>query len=262
MNLTTDRATKKAYFSDMDGGHIVDFQFTPPELDFTEGGRFSDRVMTGQYLTDYIWISGKPSKFNLKLWVDRTQESMLPLNQDQDPFADIVRFPKRTNPRFTNFDVVNLIRGIANNDTSSGFASTFRKKNTSGANQVDSTIYSGTPDFSQDKYSPERGVYDDVERLMHYVRPLGFKLGNGSIGADGSVSIKDFAQSRFTPPPMVRFFYGNLWTEGYIEEVKYSLSMMSKTLVPRRLEADISFLRTAWGYLDEVSANGEPDITV
>ena len=40
---TTPRAVKKAYFSDLEGGNILEFQFAPSELDFSEGGQFADR---------------------------------------------------------------------------------------------------------------------------------------------------------------------------------------------------------------------------
>ena len=259
-DIVTNRARKKAYFSDLDGGHIVDFQFTPDELTFVEGGRFSDRIATGQYLTDYIWISGKPNSFNIKMWVDRTQESMVLGDQNTDPFSDVTRFPKKSHPRFTNFDVVSLIRGINNSDTSSGFASTFAKKSDAKTgNAIDPSKYSATPDFKQDIFSENKGVYYDVENLMYYVRPKGFSLAKGTVSNDGSIKISDYKQTRFTPPPMVRFYYGNLWSEGYIEEIKYSLTAMNKQLVPRRLEADITFIRTNWGYLDEVGIDTEAD---
>ena len=251
MNLTTDRATKKAYFSDLGGGHIIDFQFTPDELILSEGGRFADRITTGEHITDYIWLSGKPNKINLKMWVDRTQESVDFDSADTDPFSDIKRFPRVNNPRFTNFDVVNLVRGISK-DSLGGI---FRKKGNFTANKIDPSIYVATPDFKQDLLSDNVGVYKDVEALLHFVRPLGFKLGSATIGVGGVTKISDFKQARFTPPPIVRFFYGSSWMEGYIEEVKYSLTAMNKQLVPRRLEADISFLRTNWGYLSEVSSS-------
>lgn len=251
----TERAKKKAYFSDLDGGHIVDFQFAPEELNLTEGGRFADRVTVGHYFTDYVWLSGKPNKLKLTMWIDRTQESMITGDLDVNPFEDVLRFPRRSRPRFTNFDVVNLVRGIASGGTSSGFASTFKKKNTAGANQIDPTVHSATPDFNQSGYNESVGVYRDVEKLMYYVRPEGFELGTATFQNDGSVKISDFKQARFTPPPMCRFFYGSMWMEGYIEEVKYNLTVMNKQLVPRRLEAEISFIRTNWGYLNEIASD-------
>lgn len=248
----SDRATKRAYITDLNGGNVVDFQFTPEELSFFEGGRFSDRISTGEYHTDYIWISGKPNKFNLKMWVDRTAESFGSDNMS-DPFADTSRFPKHGNKRFTNFDLVNLVRSIREGSTSSGFQSTFFKKTAEEGRQIDPSIYSFNPDFPQDVVANNtKGVYYDLEKLLYYVRPQGFKLSGGTISTDGTVSLSNFAQSRFAPPPMVRFFYGNSWSEGYIEEVKYTLSAMNRQLVPRRLEADISFIRTRWGYLEEV----------
>lgn len=251
----TERATKKAYLTDLNGGNVIDFQFTPEELEFFEGGRFADRQSVGEYHTDYIWISGKPNKFNLKMWVDRTQEAFATGVVNVDPFADSSRFPGVANRKYTNFDLVNLVRGIRNGSTSSGFQSTFFKPKATEGNSVDPSIYSFNPDFPQDVIQNNiKGVYYDLERLLYYVRPQGFKLSSGTISTDGVVSLTNFSQTRFMPPPMVRFFYGNSWSEGYIEEVKYSLTAMNKQLVPRRLEADISFLRTRWGYLEELAS--------
>lgn len=256
MGLGIERATKKAYITDLNGGNIVDFQFTPEELDFFEGGRFADRSSVGNYHTDYIWISGQPNKFKIDMWVDRTSESFG--IGGTDPFEDASRFPKVANRKYTNFGLVNLVRGIQSGSTSSGFQSTFfRNKNTT-ANKIDPSIYSFNPEFPQDEYANNtKGVYFDLERLLYYVRPLGFELSRGTITPDGAISLRNFTQSRFTPPPMVRFFYGNSWSEGYIEEVKYNLSAMNKQLVPRRLKAEISFLRTRWGYLEEIRHNAQ-----
>ncbi len=101
-NITTDRAVKKAYFSDLSGGHIIEFQFSPHQLDFSEGGNYADRVVTGNYFTDLVWISGRPNKFTVQLFIDRTQESYFVDNFNQDPFSEISRFPNR-NPKYLNF---------------------------------------------------------------------------------------------------------------------------------------------------------------
>ena len=255
--MATDRATKKAYFTDLDGNNVVDFQFTPEALNFSEGGRFADRISTGQYFTDYIWISGKPSKFSLNIWVDRTSESMSSGETNVDPFEELVRRPKRLFPRLGDIKD-DLIQGIKNSAGNSGFLSAILKKPfATEGNSIDPSVYSATPDFSQSMYSETKGVYYDLEKLLYFVRPLGLSLGTAVTQTNGSLKISDYTQARFTPPPMVRFFYGNTWAEGYFEEVDYSLTVMNKLLVPRRLEADITFLRTKWGYLDEVGLGVE-----
>ena len=58
----TQRAIKKAYFSDLDGGNILEFQFMPHELDFTEGGEYSERKPVGNYFPELMWINGKSIK--------------------------------------------------------------------------------------------------------------------------------------------------------------------------------------------------------
>lgn len=248
----SDRALKKAYFTDIYGGNIIDFQFTPESLEFEEGGKFKDRVAVGRYQTDYVWISGKPNTFDLKMWVDRTDES-ISRTDFYDPFADEKRFPKQTRSRYLNFDIVNLTK-----DKYNGIKSMFYKKDNIQSNDIDPSIYSFNPEFPQDSIqNNSKGVYYDLERLMFFVRPQGFKLSSGTLETDGTLKISDVKQSRFTPPPKVRFFYGNMWCEGYISEVKYTLSAMNRNLVPRRLEAEIQFLRINWGYLEEVEVNNE-----
>lgn len=253
-NLTTDRAVKKAYFSDLSGGHIIEFQFSPHQLDFSEGGNYADRVMTGHFFTDLIWISGRPTKFKVQLFIDRTQESYFVENYNQDPFAELHRFPNR-NPKYLNFDVVNLAKGIASGNTSSGFASSFKGADTRGANTVSPSVYSASPHYKQSEFDENVGVLKDLEALLYYVRPDGLKLSEATFKNDGSVSIRDFEQRRFVPPPMVRFYYGAIWREGYMINVDYNLSVMNKLLVPKRLDAEIEFACTKWGYLNEVNSN-------
>lgn len=254
MNVTAERASKKAYFSDLEGGHILDFQFTPDELNFTEGGRFVDRVTIGYHKTDYIWLSGKPSKFNLKMWVDRTQESATPLN-NSDPFENAKTQPASRFSKLGGIAVDNLERSALYSAGKKAIV----KSGAKNGNEVASTVYSATPDFKQNADNEIKGVYFDLEALLYYVRPIGFKLSTADTQPDGKIKITDYSQSRFSPPPMCRFYYGNYWVEGYIEEVRYSLTAMNKMLVPRRLEADISFLRTNFGYLEEVQSGASAD---
>jgi len=249
-SLTTDRAGRRAYFSDISGGHIIEFQFSPSELDFSEGGNFSRRQPTGSYFQELVWISGKTDPYDIRLFIDRTQESYTVDEYNKDPFASFKRFPNR-NPRYNNAEVFSYITGIGIANTSSGFASSFRKKQDGGANEVQPSIYNATPHFKQTQFEENVGVIRDLESLLYYVRPKGLKISEATIQSDGTVDILDFPQSRFTPPPMVRFYYGEFWREGYITQVKYTLSAMNKLLVPRRMDATITMECTKWGYLNE-----------
>lgn len=252
MSTTTDRAVKKAYFSDLGGEHILEFQFSPHTLDFQEGGRYSNRVSTGNFFTDLVWISGEVNAFDLRMFIDRTQESYTVENADQDPYSSFRRFPNAKNPA-PNLDIVNLIRGITNSNTSSGFANSFRKPSTSGANYVEPSKYSASPQFKQTSFNDNVGVIADVEALMYYVRPKGLNLSEITISSDGSASVKDFEQGRFVPPPKCRFYFGNMWREGYIVNVKYNLSVMNKQLVPQRMDAELKMICTKWGYLNDIN---------
>lgn len=250
-NLTTDRAVKKAYFSNLEGGRIVEFQFSPASLGFEESSKYATRVKTGSYFTDLVWISGNPNAFNIRMFIDRTQESYTSENYNQDPFSSFRRFPNQS-PRFTSLDSVNLVRGIASSNSSSGFASSFKKNTKEGGKEIQPSNYSASPHFKQSQFNESVGVTPDLEALMYYVRPKGFQLDEITTSNNQVVSVSDFDNGRFTPPPMVRFYYGNMWREGYIIRVKYNLSVMNKLLVPRRLDADITMACTKWGYLNEL----------
>lgn len=251
-NLTTDRATKKAYFTDLDGNHLVQFQFTPDTLEFIESGLYIDRIPIGKYFNNLTWISGKPNTFELRLFVDRTQESYLIENYNQSPFDSVTRFPNQ-HSETRSLDILNLLAGIKNSNTSSGFASNFRDQGEKTSNKVTPTSYNASPDYPQTAFNEGTGVMPDIEALLYYVRPKGLKLSEITIQRSGEVRIDDFDMGRFIPPPMVRFYYGNLWREGYIVDVKYTLSVMNKLLVPRRLDAQIKIACTNWGYLTDLN---------
>lgn len=248
MSVTAERATKKAYFTNLAGGKLLEFQFSPDILDFNEGGEYMDRIPVGNYFNDASWISGKVSKFNLRMFVDRTQESYTAENYNNDPFDGIKRYPTRS-PKYLNFDIINMLRGIGQ-----------RKPASNGeGNMVDASNYSASPHFSQPSFNDSLGVIGDVEALLYYVRPEGLELSDITIQKDGTARVFDFPQGRFTPPPKCRFHYGNLWSEGYIIDVKYNLSIPNKDLVFRRMDADLVMLRTRWGYLRDIGGLGASD---
>lgn len=253
-DFTTARATKKAYFSDLDGGSILEFQFMPAELDFVEGGDFIERKKTGSYFTDMMWISGKASPFTLQFFIDRTQSSYVQGTVNENPLSDVQRFPNRFT-KYTNLDVVNMVKGMA-----SSARNLLSKSRESGKSQLVASNYSATPHYNQN-LDENVGVLKDLEALLFFVRPKGLKLAELTISTntrgEQAVSVKDFQQSRFTPPPMVRFYYGSIWREGYITEVRYNLSVMNKLLVPQRLDANISMSCTRWGYLNEIRSSAQ-----
>lgn len=258
----TPRANKKAFFSDLSGGHIVEFQFTPEEMKFTEGGKFIEKDMVGHYFNDSMWVSGKASPFDVRMFIDRTAESYM-VDGDSDPFEQIKRHPNRF-AKYGNLDIVNFVRGIAKGRSSSAFIPDFNKKQVA---QTKPSAYSSSPDFAQNPDNT-KGVLPDLEALLYYVRPLGLDLSKQvsqdttSLHSSGdgktevkTIKIKDFQQTRFTPPPKVRFFYGDIWREGYIEEVNYTLSILNRDMIPQRLDADIRMICSRWGYLSAIDTS-------
>lgn len=256
---TTPRANKKAFFSDLSGGHIIEFQFTPEQVEFTEGGKFIDREQVGHYFNDSMWISGKESPFEVQLFIDRTAESYL-VEGNSDPFEQIKRHPNRF-AKYANVDIVNFVKGIANGRSSSAFAPIPGR----AVGVRKPSVYSSSPDFAQNKENAN-GVLGDVEALMYFVRPKGLDL-NKQVSQEQqelyrtpdsktevrTVHIQDFKQTRFTPPPKVRFYYGNIWREGYIEEVQYTLSILNSEMIPQRMDAKIQMRCSRWGYLNAIN---------
>lgn len=245
----TERAIKKAYFTDTLGGNLLEFQFSPASLDFEEAGRYSTRNPIGSFFTDMVWISGRPSQFNLRMFIDRTQESYVADTFNQDPFANVKRLPN-INPAYSSLDIVNLINGINGSAFFKG-----RKRNVEG-NDITPSNYSASPHYSQSNTREDIGVMNDVEALMYYVRPKGLKLSEIIIDNTGIVNTVDFKEGRFTSPPKCRFYYGNMWREGYIVQVRYNLSAVNKSLVPRRMDATLRFSCTRWGHLNDIGDIG------
>ena len=236
--LGSDRATGRAFFSDLDGGNIIDFQFAPFTLDFEEGGQYEQRTQIGRHFTDAVWISGKPNMFNLNMFVDRTNESV-PMDLYDMPYNTLRRFPERQYSQYNPLQAASLVRGMMRSDVL-------------GDKDFKQSEYFANPAFA-DGYDPARGIYPDLERLLQFVRPVGVSVDNNTIRNSGEVNLEEFEEYRFVAPPMVRFYYGTHWRECYMTSVKYRLSAMNKELVPRRFEADISLIAIRWGYLENVT---------
>lgn len=263
-----ERASRKAYFSDLDGGNILEFQFMPSELEFMEGGDFSERKPVGSYFPEFMWINGRTSPMQLQFFIDRTMASFVAGEYNQDPFSEVKRFPNKY-AKYTRLDIVNMVNGLSKGQSSSGFLSTFGDKRKGQGVTPIASGYSASPHYNQ-PLDENVGVLKDLEALLYYVRPLGLKLGEMTIqtsqravmgdkgkGEMGTIKYKDYEQARFTPPPMVRFYFGAIWKEGYISEVNYNLSVLNKKLVPQRLDAKLTMVCTRWGYLSEVGSQVE-----
>jgi hypothetical protein len=236
-NIPSDRATGRAFLTDLQGGNIVDFQFAPFTLDFEEGGNYEQRTKIGHHFTDAVWISGQPSMFSLYMFVDRTNESV-PMDIYDMPYSKVHTMNHRK-PQYNQLTLTNLARLIV-------------KKEYKGEKDFKQSEHFPNPEFAQG-YDPARGIYPDLEKLLYFVRPEGINMDNNTIRNSAEVSVQDFEMYRFTAPPMVRFHYGTLWRECYMTNVKYKLSAMNKELVPRRFEADIKLVTVRQGYLENVT---------
>tara|TARA_Y100000034_G_scaffold29728_1_gene36161 strand:+ start:37440 stop:38186 length:747 start_codon:yes stop_codon:yes gene_type:complete len=244
MSITKDRAVKRAYFSNLEGGNIVEFQFSPASLQFKEGGKFEERIKVGNYFPELIWISGDTNAFELRFFIDRTQESYVRDEYNSDPFEDFKRFPEPYT-KYVPSQVYALIAGAKQD-------SDVRKNGAVGGG-IQPSSYSASPHYAQSSFNDNVGVLKDLEALMYFLRPQGIELGDISISESGEVNINDFSQNRFTPPPMFRFYYGSIWREGYFTNIEYQLSAMNKQLVPNRLDATIKMACSNWGYLSELN---------
>jgi hypothetical protein len=237
MKELTPRATKRAYLTDINGDNVVNFQFAPASLTFSEGNTFHERLKTGAYYAEYTWISGVRRAFTLEMFIDRTLQSFSGPEFNQDIASEVRRIPAIF-PQFTAFQ-------------SSAYVNAIRRAKGRRAEvpTVPMTSHSKSPEFAQNNLNEEKGVYPDLHKLLYYIRPSVLTQSTGFFENTGTIEFDSNANNRFTPPPRCRFFQGNQWKEGFISQVEYELSAMNRELVPRRLIANFTFLVEREGIL-------------
>lgn len=234
------------YISDIGGNVVIPFQFSLAELSGSESANFSERVRTGGFEPELIWISGQVRRLTVPFFIDRTEESRNYQVQSNLPtrLDNQIRFPSRY-PRISQEDALSYEAGLKNSEPAPGATS-------KSANEVERSQYVATADFKQYDNDGNQGVYRDLELFLYFIRPFGVKLSTGKFDDSGAFSIKDSPESRFTPPPMCRFFHGNYWIQGYVGRLNYNMTAMNSLLVPRRLDGTIEFIIEKDGILSEV----------
>lgn len=225
------RASKTTYITDIGGNVVIPFQFAPHELTGAEGANFSERVRVGGHEPELIWISGEVRRISVPFFIDRTMEAYSKQRFNYKPLDPLRRFPS-TYPRLTQSDAEALRVGTAN-------ANGGQPKETPEFVQTD---FDPNPDFRMFQNDNNVGVYRDLELFLYFIRPSGMGLEKAKFDTQGTFTLLGGSESRFVPPPVCRFFYGNYWIQGYLARIEYKVSALNELLVPRRLEGTLNFL--------------------
>jgi len=221
-----ERAIKYAYLSNVRGDFVINFQLTPHELKMTESVKIKTESITGNNKVDLYWTSGNVESFNFDMFIDRTQNSRVGASYSTES-----QRPKN----------INIFPSIV--ETSA----TIQGLNKLFANPVerDEFVISGydpSPHFKQ--VDDENGVLRDLEQLKYFMRPDGMEKQKGIMLTEGgnfkgSFNAPNEDELIFNSPPILRFFYGSIWKEGYLSKLNYTLSVPNRELVPLRLQAKL-----------------------
>lgn len=237
--MFSKRASKTTYLTDIPGNTVIQFQFSPHEISGAESGNFSERVRVGGHEPELIWISGTVRKMSIPFFIDRTEESVSQQRFNNRPLDPYIRFPNRF-PRSSQDDALAYRQGVANGNGA---------KETP---ELERSNFDPNPNFRLFQNDTEIGVYRDLDLFLKFVRPAGKGLTVAKFEQTGEFRILDTAEARFFPPPVVRFFHGNYWLQGYLARIEYRMSAMNGSLVPRRLEGTLDFLIEKDGVLAPV----------
>jgi len=247
MELLSIPANRKiAYFCDEKGENMFQFMFAPHTLRFVESQEFNQRVLTGSDEADVLWVSGRPKSFPLNIFVDRTPES-----GGSNQHLDLWENKKSAFQLMPSFQ--QRIRSILA-ETKAAF-----KGRDTQFNFVPSDL-NVSPHYEQNTTANEKfGVGPDLERLLYFNRQKGATASSVVVrnAQDINTNISQYNKKnpklKFVAPPICRFFYGNIWREGYIDNVDYTLSAPNSELICRRLEATLDFIWVRGGTLQETS---------
>ena len=237
------KASRKAYFSDVNGTLFIDFQFSPAELDMGESSVFKVENLTGKFGPNIMWSSGSIDPINLEIFIDRTQESFVgtKIPEEKKTIKTPGLYP---NPLQTSA-IVQAVRRMYLK----------RAKDT----VIEQSSYDMSPGFEQSK-TKYNGVLTDLANIQKFVRPEGYEESISgmlvpSYNYKGTFTVTESPIQRFTTPPVIRFFYGDIWLEGYISKFKYKLSVPNTNLIPQRLQGDITLIVHRGGQFKSISSN-------
>jgi len=226
---------KNAYITNLDGSVIIDFQYSPHEMDRSTKSNIKTSTYTGSVDVDLYWVSGEPESVPIPFFIDRTKESMPYKGGTQ---AEVK--PKTLDwlrPVYDNSALAQIIRGMVKSKTPS--------------EKIPTSEYNATPHFKQNRDS----VLYDIEVFESFLRPEGYKQVPASVVVQSYEfrnNTPDNNAVRFVPPQMIRFFYSGLWVEGYLENIdyKYSIFMSGK---PQRVEGTLTIAAHKKGTFEYVN---------
>ena len=220
-----DKALRYAYLANISNDFIIDFQFTPDTLVRTESSDVKTENSTGSFDPNLLWVSGLPESFSVHIFIDRTKGSFV---GDKKFSPNVASKPFNYPNPFESSVILGAIQRVLAG-----------KK---VMQDILPSAYDPAPHFAQ---TETNGVLNDLERIKYFLRPKGYTSSAGSSivtqqNFKDKVKISEHNNQLFIPPELVRFFYGDIWIEGYLNEFKYTLSCLNKNLVPERLEGDLT----------------------
>jgi hypothetical protein len=226
-----EKALTHAYFSDVSGKVVIDFQFSPASLTFVENSKVVEETVVGHYGNDLLWIGGNVSDIKLHIFLDRTEESLV--GQKSDALNRTIKTPNVFVAPFQSSVILEAIKNVL------GMSSR------PGINDPERSSYDPAPHFAQNPNNTT-GVLGDVAKFQYFMRPEGYKNSVIIVEGGANKSSKDEDtltnpnDALFSMPPLIRFYHGEIWVEGYLSVFNYKLTVMDKQLIPNRLEADIN----------------------
>lgn len=244
-----ERAKRRAFITNVDGSKIIDFQFTPTGFSGEETASYNVKNKTGVHDADMLWVSGNSHSLPIEIFIDRTEESV-GTGKQVDKFA-----PLDTNKTYFMYDAEQYV--LAMRAVAEGLY------NGIPASRIVKTDYAVSPEFAQGDENTRNanGVYPDLLNFLYFVRPKGYVSTDAKVSSYDVKTVRGFFKyksrvaQKFVPPPMLRYFFGNIWVEGYASGFTYELSMVNKDLIPLRLTGTLNIHVSDWGILSSINAH-------
>ena len=236
------QATRKGFFADLSSNVLAEFQFNPTEITLPESSEVQSRTPTGREEPDLLWVKGAGRSFRVDLFIDRTAES-----KGRGLGNTTVNDYARPDSYYwgPGSEVSQNVRAVG--DRVDRTLNRLEKLNPP-APEFNMSDYNPSPHVNPD----DDGFREDVGVYGEYQKFLRMKRSEGYENPDRRVAMLLGRDVKFAPPPLIVFFFGDLWVEGYVTELTPKFSVFTKELVPQRLELEVTMSVLASGILAPV----------